>query len=288
MTKNDLLISVTTLQNHLDDDWLILDARHDLADPLAGLKAYRQGHIPGAVFISGEDTVSGVKTGQNGRHPLPDAAAFATALEQAGLRAGRPVVVYDGSAGMFASRVWWMLRWIGHMPVAVLDGGWAQWQAAKGESQAGEGRVVPSVHGMAADSKSLAPAMPCVDVNFIQQQQGSSQWCMIDARSAERFRGESEPIDPVAGHIPGAINRPNSLNLQDNGCFKPAGELAREFSGLLGEKSPGQVIHQCGSGISACHNLFAMELAGLSGSALYAGSWSEWCADPSRPVATGA
>lgn len=288
MNKNDLLISVATLQNHLNDDWLILDARHDLTDPQAGLKAYRQGHIPGAVFISGEETVSGVKTGRNGRHPLPDASAFAAALEQAGLQAGRPVVVYDGSAGMFASRVWWMLRWIGHMPVAVLDGGWAQWQAAKGACQAGEGQVVPSVHGMAVGSKSLVPAMPSVDVNFIQQQQGTSQWCMIDARSGERFRGESEPIDPVAGHIPGAINRPNGLNLQDNGCFKPASELAKEFSGLLGKKAPGQVIHQCGSGISACHNLFAMELAGLSGSALYAGSWSEWCADPSRPVATGA
>lgn len=286
MHASNVLIDAKTLLDNLNNDWLVLDARHDLTDPQAGLNAYRQGHIPGAVFISGDATASGEKNGSNGRHPLPDPARFAAAMRQAGLRPGRQVVVYDGAGGMFASRIWWMLRWIGHEPVALLDGGWAQWLACSGPVAHDSATVVPAVAQVQPES-GVAPAMPSVDVSFIEQQLGASQWFMLDARSAERFRGEVEPIDPVAGHIPGAFNRPNTLNLQENGRFKPADQLAAEFGQLLAGRPTGQVIHHCGSGISACHNLFAMELAGLKGSALYAGSWSEWCADPARPVATG-
>jgi thiosulfate/3-mercaptopyruvate sulfurtransferase len=282
------LIDVPTLQDHLNDDWLILDARHDLMDAHAGLHAYQLGHIPSAVFVSGEETVSGAKTGVNGRHPLPHPAAFRQAMQAIGLKPGRQVVVYDGGPGVFASRVWWMLRWIGHQPVAILDGGWARWQAHAGDVQAGQGVVAPAVAGFQAPQAGTVntAGMPAVDVSFVRQNLGNDQWYMLDARSPERYRGESEPIDPVAGHIPGAFNRSNTLNLQTDGRFKPASDLANEFGALLGGHSPEKVIHQCGSGISACHNLFAMELAGLKGSVLYAGSWSEWCADPDRPVAT--
>lgn len=286
MSSFPLLINAQTLQDNLDTDWLILDARHDLMDPQAGLRAYQQGHIPGALFISGDETVSGQKNGSNGRHPLPDPACFAAAMKQAGLRPGRRVVIYDGSTGMFASRVWWMLRWIGHEPVALLDGGWTHWLASNGAVQADAGQVVPPVASVQPDT-NVAAGMPSVNAGFVQQQLGSPQWFMLDARSAERFRGEVEPIDPVAGHIPGAFNRPNTLNVEENGRFKPASQLAGEFRRLLGEQTADKVIHQCGSGISACHNLFAMELAGMPGSALYAGSWSEWCSDPARPVAKG-
>ena len=285
---HNLLIDVPTLREHLNEGWLILDARHDLADAHAGHRAYQQQHIPGAVFISGDEVVSGPKTGSNGRHPLPDPAVFAVAMREAGLTPERQVVVYDGGNGMFASRVWWMLRWIGHPSVAILDGGWAQWLASGAAVECGSGASVPvkGSHTTPAASFHGMFGMPSVDVNFVEQQLGAPEWLMLDARSAERYRGEVEPIDPIAGHIPGALNRPNTLNVQDgSGCFKSPQQLAAEFHSVLNGHDPSKVIHQCGSGISACHNLFAMELAGLTGSALYAGSWSEWCADSTRPMA---
>jgi thiosulfate/3-mercaptopyruvate sulfurtransferase len=226
--------------------------------------------------------MSGKKSGSNGRHPLPDPATFAAKIGACGVGPDTQVVAYDNEAGVFAARLWWMLRWLGHDKVAVLDGGLAAWRRAK-LPLAAEVPVFPP----AIFSPKLRPAM-LVDADFVQDHLKSPEALILDARAPERFSGEQETIDPVGGHIPGAVNRFYFDNLDDAGIhFKPAAELRVDFERLLGGREAGAVIQQCGSGVTACHNLLAMELAGLSGSRLYAGSWSEWCADPSRPVATG-
>lgn len=287
----ELLISPSRLMTAADkQEWLIFDVRHDLSDHQAGRRAYEQGHIPGAVFLDHETQLSAPRTGRNGRHPLPDLAEFTALMHRMGVRPDTGVVAYDASGGAFAAHLWWMLRWMGHQHVAVLDGGWQAWLAAGGRVEvgssaggdAGQTSSDPALCGRAGPE--AVPHMPTVDVNAVMAILERPAFTIIDARSPERYRGEVEPIDPVAGHIPGAVNRPNFLNLQADGRFKPAGQLRKEFVELLGQTEPGRVVHQCGSGITACHNLFAMELAGLKGSALYPGSWSEWCADPSRPV----
>lgn len=281
---SDLLIDTRTLMGKVpSSDWLIFDVRHDLADHAAGRAAYEQGHIPGALYLDHERQLAAPKTGRNGRHPLPDRSDFAALMRSQGLTAQSQVVVYDGGNSMFAAHLWWMLRWLGHHDVAVLDGGWAAWLAAGGASETGSN--VP----VGADEQVFTPraAMPTVDAQAVLANIGKPVFTVVDARAANRYRGEVEPMDPVAGHIPGALNRPNSLNLQDDGTFKPAAALREEYGSLLQNVPAGEVVHQCGSGITACHNLFAMELAGLPGSALYPGSWSEWCSDPARPVAQG-
>lgn len=283
---SDLLINAQALAGKLPSaEWLVFDVRHDLADHAAGRRAYEQGHIPGAMYLDHERDLSAPKTGKNGRHPLPERHEFARFMSAQGLRPGRQVLVYDAGNSMFSAHLWWMLRWIGHDKVAVLDGGWAAWVAAGGAIE----------HG--ADTAPLTPAgtnnypdhatMPTVDALAVLANIQQPAFTVLDARAADRFQGKIEPMDPVAGHIPGALSRPNSLNLQENGCFKPAVSLRSDFDQLLQGRSAQHIVHQCGSGITACHNLFAMELAGLHGSALYPGSWSEWCSDPSRPVERG-
>jgi len=275
------------------EPWLIFDVRHDLSDHQAGRRAYEQGHIPGAKFLDHEQQLSAPRTGQNGRHPLPTLADLTALMRGFGLRPESRVVVYDASGGAFAAHLWWMLRWMGHQNVAVLDGGWPAWIAAGGQVEVGSFQGVDSQAASSAKAQSarapatpvaLAPHMPMVDADIVLANLDKPAFTIIDARAAERYRGEVEPMDPVAGHIPGALNRPNSLNLQADGRFKSAEQLREEFKELIGHLSPNHVVHQCGSGITACHNLFAMELAGLTGSALYPGSWSEWCADPTRPI----
>ncbi|MBX3600865.1 MAG: sulfurtransferase [Rubrivivax sp.] len=274
------LITAEALQALLDGPAppLLLDCGFDLVDTGSGERAYAAGHLPGALYVHLDRDLSGAKTGRNGRHPLPERAALAAAAGRWGLVPGRQVVCYDHQGGPYASRAWWLLRWLGHEAVAVLDGGVAAWQRAGGTLVT---EVPPA--GPQPPYPAGAPAMPTVDADALLQRLGRVR--LFDARSAERFRGESEPLDPVAGHIPGATLRFFKDNLAADGRFKPAEQLRAEFDALGGGDA--EVVHQCGSGVTACHNLLAMLHAGYDAPALYPGSWSEWCSDPSRPVARG-
>ena len=261
---------------------LVCDCRFDLSDVQAGRRAYPDGHIPTAVYVDLDHDLSAESNGRNGRHPLPDAQAFAARMAELGLSKGRQVVSYDSSGGYYASRLWWMLRWIGHGQVAVLDGGFAAWLDAGQELGRGQEQAAPGTF-----EAPVEPAMPVSDVHAIETNLDSGELLVVDARTAERFAGEPHPLDTASGHIPGAGNRFWHKNLDGSGRFKPADQLAQEFSELLDGQPAGEVVHQCGSGVTATHNLLAMEVAGLSGSRLYPGSWSEWTSDPKRPVATG-
>ncbi len=259
---------------------VLLDASFDLADAQAGERAYLEAHIPGAQYVHLEQDLSGTSNGRNGRHPLPGRQAFARTAGAFGITPQTQVVVYDRQGATYAARAWWLLRWIGHGPVAVLDGGFDAWLAAGGESESGAQARSPL-----ADYPLQPVAMPTVDVDELERSLATVR--LVDARAPERFRGEVEPLDARAGHIPGALNRFFRDNLAADGRFKPAETLRDEFTALLGEGGAAPVVHQCGSGVTACHNLLAMEVAGLAGSVLYPGSWSEWSADPSRPIAKG-
>ncbi|GAB4173420.1 MAG: sulfurtransferase [Rhodocyclaceae bacterium] len=273
------LISVQGLAALLGEpDVVVFDCRHDLMNPAAGERAYLATHIRGARFMHLDRDLSAPRTGTNGRHPLPDPQAFAELLAARGVDNETRVVAYDDADGIFASRLWWMLRWLGHERVAVLDGGFNEWVEAGLPRSSGPQRCEGARFGYRLRAQDL------VDVRFVRAHLGDPAILVVDARAAERFRGEVEPLDPVAGHVPGAINRFFGENMDAEGRFKPAARLKEEFSALLGNREPAGVIHMCGSGVTACHNLLAMEVAGLSGSRLYAGSWSEWCSDPARPV----
>ena len=274
------LISVPETAKHLgDSQWVVCDCRHDLSDYEAGRTAYRSAHVPNARFLHLDEDLSGPKTGLNGRHPLPHPRTFALRLGALGIDQSKQVVAYDASGGSYASRLWWMLRWIGHTRVAVLDGGWQAWSAAGLPVERDGPLVQPAIYG-GHTRVDLA-----VDGSFVAAGLRHGNITLIDARSPDRFRGENETLDPVAGHIPGALNHFFKLNLTADGIFKTKAELREAFTAVLGDCTPSQVVHQCGSGVTACHNLLAMEHAGLSGSRLYPGSWSEWVADRSRPVA---
>ena len=281
MSGYSLLVSVRELAVHLHDPaWRIFDCRHDLTNPAFGELTYAQAHIPGAQFLHLDRDLSGETTGRNGRHPLPERSAFASRLGALGVDQSNQVVAYDDAGGMFAARLWWMLRWLGHDEVAILDGGLQAWLSAGMALSHETVQVVP------AHFVPQQGAQPVV-ANDVAARLGKRDSILIDARSPDRFRGESEMLDPVGGHIPGARNRCFRDNLGADLRFKPAEVLRSDFAVLVGTADPATVIHQCGSGVTACHNLLAMEIAGLSGSRLYAGSWSEWCADASRPIATG-
>lgn len=259
----------------------LFDCRHDLADPGYGDAAYAVGHIPGALRADLDRDLSGPKTGRNGRHPLPSRDAFAHWLGSTGLRPSDEVVAYDDAGGIFAARLWWLLRWMGHEKIAILDGGYAAWTSAGYAIESDTPSFAESVYPV------LPASMPIVTADDVLASLETSELLLVDARSAERFAGQGETIDPVAGHIPGALNRHFARNLGPDGRFKPANALRAEFAELLHGRPTADLVHQCGSGVTACHNLFAMELAGLGGSRLYPGSWSEWCADAGRPVAVG-
>ncbi|WP_150429537.1 sulfurtransferase [Dechloromonas sp. CZR5] len=273
------LVDVATLQAHLDDpNWLVIDVRHQLSDTGYGERAYAAGHVPGALFLHCDRDLSGPMTGCNGRHPLPDAQKLVQRFAAMGVGSATQVVVYDDAQGMIAGRLWWLLRWLGHDAVALLDGGLQAWQAAGG--MLADWLLTPMPRVFAASPRELQ-----VDAGYVQERIETAHMLLVDARGPDRFRGENETIDPVGGHIPGAVNRFFKDNLQADGRFKQAAQLRAEWLALLAGSPPDQVIHQCGSGVSACLNIVAMEIAGLPGSRLYAGSWSEWCADPGRPVA---
>lgn len=277
----ETLITVEELALRIDR-CIVVDCRHELSDPAAGRAAYDEAHIPGAVFLHQDADLAGPHGPGLGRHPLPDRAALLARLRDAGLDDGRQLVAYDANSGTMAARLWWLARWIGHRQVAVLDGGLAAWRKAGYPVT----REVPAPRpGKLTERASIAPS---VDARRLVDNLSRAELLVVDARAGERYRGEVEPLDPVAGHIPGAINRPQTQNLRPDLTFKPAPVLRAEFEALLGDRPTASIVHSCGSGISACHNLLAMEYAGLAGSALYPGSWSEWVADPGRPVATGA
>ena len=274
-----MLTSTQTLSQHLHDpSWVIFDCRHDLFDLAKGERQYREGHIPGAHFANVDTDMSGDKTGSNGRHPLPSPAAFTAFLARHGVSNASTIVAYDDVGGQFAARLWWMARWIGLTNVSLLDGGVPKW-IADGRALATE---VPApapapLRGQANPPMlwSAAEVLAHIDDRNIS---------LIDARAAERYRGEIEPIDPVAGHIPNAVNRFYKMNLNTDLTFRPPDEIKRDFDGLTNHQRADNVVHYCGSGVTACANIFAMEYAGLAGSKLFAGSWSEWVADPARPV----
>jgi thiosulfate/3-mercaptopyruvate sulfurtransferase len=277
-----LLVTTEELIAHIGDpDWRIFDCRHDLQNTEYGANAYAKGHIPGALFLHLDRDLSGPKNGRTGRHPLPDPALFAQRMDECGVGPDTQVVAYDNEGGVFAARLWWMLRWLGHDKVALLDGGLPGWRRAK---QA----LVAEVLVFAPANFEPRPRAMTVDADFVMSKLHAPEVLMLDARSPERFSGAQETIDPVGGHIPGAVNRFYFDNLDDAGCyFKPVEELRAEFDALLAGRDPAAVVQQCGSGVTACHNLLAMEMVELHGSRLYPGSWSEWCADPTRPIATG-
>jgi thiosulfate/3-mercaptopyruvate sulfurtransferase len=284
-SAHDTLVSSDVLAANLRNPaWLAVDCRHNLADPDAGERAYGSGHIPGAAFLHLDRDLSGAKDGSNGRHPLPRIADLAQRLGAIGINGTRQVVAYDQNNGLWASRLWWLLRALGHRRVAVLDGGLDEWMAQglpvdDAPAVLRPGRFEPSVQNFSADQIATAAE--------IERELGRGVLKVVDARGPERYRGEVEPIDPVAGRIPGAINRPHVLNLASDGRFKQAPVLRDEFHALLGDTALPAVVHQCGSGVTACHNLLAMAVAGLDGARLYPGSWSEWSADSRRPIERG-
>ena len=273
------LVSTDDLARH--PEWRVFDCRHDLGNPGLGEQQYAKVHIPGALFAHLDRDLSAPKSGTNGRHPLPDPATVSSWLGNCGVKAGDTVICYDANNGTMAARLWWMLRWLGHENVAVLDGGFAKW-VEEDQPVTAEIQVFPE---SAYDVKSGSGF--AVDLSFVEDHLGSSDVLLLDARAVARFRGEAEPIDPVAGRIPGAANRFCGENLTADGHFKAAEELRKEFGALLGDRAPAEIVHYCGSGVAACHNALAMEIAGFPGSRVYVGSWSEWIADPHRPRAKG-
>jgi thiosulfate/3-mercaptopyruvate sulfurtransferase len=272
------LVSTAALEQNLTH-WRVFDCRHDLGKPELGEQQYREAHIPGALFAHLDRDLSARKTGSNGRHPLPDPQDFEKWLEKSGLTPKDQAVCYDGGTGAMAARLWWMLRWIGHENVAVLDGGFAKW------TKEARPITIDVPHFTSFNYPIKVRADLAVDVRSVEKTLGKP--LLLDARAPARYRGEQEPIDAVAGRIPGAANRFSSDNLSAAGTFKSPVELKKEFGAVLGSRKPSEVINYCGSGVAACHNLLAMEIAGLKGGKLYAGSWSEWSADPKRPQERG-
>ena len=268
------LVSTDELAQH--PEWRVFDCRHDLMNPAQGEQQYQDAHIPGALFAHLDRDLSAPKTGRNGRHALPEPKAFISWMGKQGLKLTDTIVCYDAGPGAMASRLWWMLRWAGHEQAAVLDGGLAKWQR--------EGRPVTTEMPQfeAATYPGRARASMHASLAFVEKK--LKRAALLDARAPARYRGEQEPIDPVAGRIPGAKNRFNNDNITADGTFKQPELLREEFEKILSGRHAGDVINYCGTGVAACHNALAMEVAGLTGSRVYIGSWSEWSADPARPI----
>ena len=272
------LISADTLAQHINDsNLIIIDCRFSLADSEAGFKAYRMGHIKNARYAHLDNDLASTISNTTGRHPLPNFNTLVKKLGQWGISNTSQVIVYDDANGAFASRLWWLLRCLGHEAVAVLDGGIKHWQHSLTTTLP---QITPKIFRPYLDQSNWLSAIEISNKLAAQSIQ------LIDARTPERFKGEQEPIDPIAGHIPCAINRAFQLNLNTNGLFLQQDKLRDQFIALIGSYTPEQTVHMCGSGVTACHNLLAMEYAGLSGSKLYAGSWSEWISNQNHPIAT--
>jgi len=261
---------------------VVLDASHDLFDPTLGLKNYETAHLPGARFVSLDTDMGGKKTGTNGRHPLPTREQVVAVMRELGVNDDTEVVVYDQCEGMHASRVWWTLNWMGHRDVAVLDGGLQAWQRFGGEIETAVPQ--PASQGNFSDR---GVGMPVVTYEDVLQNLQTAERLVVDARAADRFAGENETLDPVGGHIPGAINHFYKENLNSDGTFKTTEQMTAQFQSLIGQRRAEYLIMQCGSGVSACHNLLALQMGGLGTAPLYVGSWSEWCSREGAPIATG-
>ncbi|MEZ5459617.1 MAG: sulfurtransferase [Steroidobacteraceae bacterium] len=282
MTHWNTLIDAATVAAHLGrPDWVVLDCRFDLARPDWGAQQYASAHLPGAHYAHLDRDLAGPVGPTTGRHPLPAPADFAARVRRWGIDAETQVIVHDQGNGMYAARAWWLLRWMGHMRVALLDGGFAAWTEAGLPVSADVTTPTPSQFAGQPDMSRV------VDVDALQGALAAGGTQVSDARGADRFAGQNETVDPVAGHVPGAVNHPFMRNLNAQGRFLPAAELRNRWLATLAGHGPQQHIAMCGSGVSACHNLLALEHAGLGGSRLYPGSWSEWIRDSSRPVATG-
>jgi thiosulfate/3-mercaptopyruvate sulfurtransferase len=276
------LVSPEALALALDrPDLVVVDCRFSLADARSGEEAYLAAHVPGAVYAHLDRELAERGQRGRGRHPLPEAARFCSRLERWGIGPDTQVVAYDGGDGAYAARLWWMLRLLGHRRVAVLDGGFSEWLAGQRPTETRVPRPQPSKYSARWDVRQIATTA------VVAARMASAVGTLVDARAPERFRGDIEPIDAVAGHIPGAVNRHYALNIGERGRFKPAEALSAEFRRLLGAARPADVVHMCGSGVTACHNLLAMEHAGLHGSRVYVGSWSEWISEDDRPIARG-
>lgn len=276
------LVDTETLSRHLDDPrWVVVDCRFALTDPDAGRRLYQAGHIPGARYAHLELDLSSPVTPASGRHPLPPPNTLAEKLGRWGIDKTKQVVVYDDSFGAMASRLWWLLRWLGHEAVALLDGGFPKWQREGRPVTKDAPRITPTQF-----HPTINDAM-WVDADQVGVLVGAHGHLLLDARAEERFRGEIEPLDKVAGHIPGAVNMPYEDNLDFSGEFMSDEALREHYLAILHGVAPEKVVQMCGSGVTACHNILAMEHAGLTGAKLYAGSWSEWITDPTRPVAKG-
>jgi thiosulfate/3-mercaptopyruvate sulfurtransferase len=275
------LVDTETLATHLSDPaWAVIDCRYDLRDEAWGQRAYDAAHIPGAVYASLDRDLSGAKTGRNGRHPLPDPESLSRTFGRLGIASGVQAVAYDQDNGMYASRLWWLLRWLRHDDVAVLDGGLTKWIGENRPLQSsGEARPPRHFEGV--------PRPGWVVTADETASAGDRGWRLVDARSPDRYRGENETIDPVAGHIPGAVNHFFKWNVRDDGTFRSPQEISDRVRSSLGGVSAERVICYCGSGVTACQNLLAFEHAGLSGARLFPGSWSEWSSDPARPIEKG-
>jgi thiosulfate/3-mercaptopyruvate sulfurtransferase len=275
------LVDPATVAAHLTNPlWAIVDCRFVLADAPWGEREYLARHIPGAVYAHLERDLSGAVSGRNGRHPLPDPASFAKTLGALGIGAGVQVVAYDQDNGAFACRLWWLLRWMGHTDVAVLDGGFARWLAEHQPTK-------PGVETRASRAYSGSPREEMVaGLDEVERLVSTRMARLVDVRAPERYRGEVEPIDRVAGHIPGAVNDHFLQNVDEHGIFRPPEVLRERLTSALAGAAPETAICYCGSGVTACHTMLALEVAGIPGVRLYAGSWSEWSSDPSRPIAT--
>ena len=275
------LLSTNDLAAHLDGSWTIVDCRFDLQNDSSGGQEYLRGHIPGAVYASLPQDLARRPDGSGGRHPLPDRETLERTFGRLGITRGRQVVAYDQETGMFASRLWWMLRYMGHDAVAVLDGGFTRWTGEGRPTRAGEESVSPAVFtGQPREQMRLT-------VDDVLSKIGDGSTRLIDARSPDRFEGRNEPIDRVPGHIPGAVNHYYKRNMSADGTMLPSNALRDQFAATFGTHPPEQTVMYCGSGVSACQNLLALEHAGIAGVKLFVGSWSEWSSDPARPVQTG-
>lgn len=276
------LISAEVLAEKLGaPDWAIVDTRFELSAPEAGRRAYAAGHIPGAVYAHLDEDLAAPVSANTGRHPLPEADALAAKLGAWGVDRSTQLVAYDDSAGAYAARLWWLVRWLGHDAVAVLDGGWSKWRALGLPEQT----EVP-----ASRARRFEPRVRphrAIEVDALAKALASNDVVLLDARGAPRFRGEVEPLDARAGHVPGARNHPYTENLGPDGRFLDAPTLRARYAVRLGDRAPSEVVCMCGSGVTACHDLLAMEHAGMHGARLYVGSWSEWIRDARRPIALG-
>lgn len=271
------LLTPGTLASHLDDpDWVIVDCRFDLAEPEAGRQAYREGHIPGAVYADLNEALSGPPVTDRGRHPLPAPDALRALFGRLGIGPETQVGAYDDAGGAIAARLWWMLRYMGHHAAAVLDGGWTAWQAAR----------LPVASGVEENERVAFEGEPRREWLVLQDEVPAVER-LVDSRAPERYRGEVEPWDPVAGHIPGAVNYHFQRNLDETGSFLPPETVREQLAAVLGEVRPTEVVYYCGSGVTACHNVLAQVHAGLGMGRLYVGSWSEWCRQERPPGAVG-